>query len=83
VLYQMGIYPNILTFRLDHPQRFSSLEEAERALAPQAKAESDEQRDVLRIFLKGALREDEGGLMLPRSSVRVKMWWEMGSESIA
>jgi len=80
VLYQMGIYPNILTFRLDHPQRYSSPEEAERALAPQAQVESDEQREILRDYLKGALKEDDGGLMLPRSSVRVKMWWEMGSQ---
>ncbi|MDM7938760.1 MAG: class I SAM-dependent methyltransferase, partial [Methanothrix sp.] len=28
VLYQMGIYPNIRTFRLEHNQRYSSLEEA-------------------------------------------------------
>jgi SAM-dependent methyltransferase len=83
VLYQMGIYPNILTFRLDHPQRYSSLEEAERALAPQVQADSDEQKEVLRNFLRGALRTDEGTLVLPSSSIRVKMWWEVGSESIA
>ncbi len=28
VLYQMGIYPHIRTFRLEHNQRYSSLEEA-------------------------------------------------------
>jgi hypothetical protein len=77
LLYQMGIYPNIRTFRLDHHQRYSSAEEAARALAPQAHAESNEQMEVLRDYLKGALREDEGGLVLPRSSIRVKMWWNV------
>jgi SAM-dependent methyltransferase len=79
VLYQMGIYPNILTFRLDHPQGYSSLEEAERALAPQVQADSNEQKEALRNYLRGALRKDGGTLVLPRSSIRVKMWWEKGS----
>lgn len=34
VLYQMGIYPHIRTFRLEHSSRYQSLEEAAAALAP-------------------------------------------------
>ena len=76
VLYQMGIYPHIRTFRLEHNQRYSSLDEAVSALAPQAQAESEEQKAVLREYLRGAMREEDGALVMPGSSIRVKMWWE-------
>ncbi len=46
------------------------------ALAPQAQAKSDEQKAMLREYLQGALREEDGMLVMPGSSVRVKMWWE-------
>ena len=76
VLYQMGIYPNVSTFPLVHNQRYSNLEEAMRTLAPQAQAETEEQKAILREYLRGAMREEGGELALPGSSVRVKMWWE-------
>jgi len=76
VLYQMGIYPNIMAFRLVHNQPYASLDEAMAALAPQAQAESDEQKAMLREYLQGALIEEDGTLVMPGSSVRVKMWWE-------
>ncbi len=76
VLYQMGIYPNVSTFPLEHNQRYSNLDEAMAALAPQAQAEKEEQKALLREYLQGALREESGSLMLPGSSIRVKMWWE-------
>ena len=75
VLYQMGIYPHISVFRLDHNQHYSSLEEAVATLAPQAQVETEEEKAVLQEYLKGMLREEDGALMLPGSSVRVKMWW--------
>ncbi len=76
VLYQMGIYPHIRTFRLEHNQRYSTLEEAVATLAPQAQAESEEQKAVLQEYLQGAMREEDGALVMPGSSIRVKMWWE-------
>jgi ubiquinone/menaquinone biosynthesis C-methylase UbiE len=76
VLYQMGIYPNVSTFPLVHNQRYSNLEEAMRTLAPQAQAETEEQKEILREYLRGVMREEGGELALPGSSVRVKMWWE-------
>ena len=81
VLYQIGIYPNIRTFRLEHNQRYSSQEEATAALAPQAQVETEEQKAILREHLKGAMQEENGALVLPGSSIRVKMWWERGSKS--
>lgn len=76
VLYQMGIYPHIRTFRLQHNQRYLSLDDALRALRPQAQVETEEQAAVLRDYLKSALKEENGSLVMPGSSVRVKMWWE-------
>jgi len=76
VLYQMGVYPHIRTFRLEHNQRYSSLQDAACALAPQAKVETEEQRAILREYLRGVMREENGALVLPGSSIRVKMWWE-------
>jgi len=78
VLYQMGIYPNVRTFRLEHSQPYASLDDATAVLAPQAQAESDEQKALLREYLRGVLREEDGALVMPGSSVRVKMWWENG-----
>jgi ubiquinone/menaquinone biosynthesis C-methylase UbiE len=75
VLYQMGIYPNVMTFPLEHNQMYSNLDEAMAALAPQAQAETEEQKAILREHLQTALREEDGALVMPGSSIRVKMWW--------
>lgn len=76
VLYQMGIYPNVRTFRLQHSQRYSSLDEAVEALSPQAQVETEEQAAILREYLRHTLKEENGSLVLPASSIRVKIWWE-------
>lgn len=64
VLYQMGIYPNVSAFRLEHNQPYASLDEAVSALAPQAQAETEEQKSVLREYLRGALRAEGGRLVM-------------------
>jgi SAM-dependent methyltransferase len=76
LLYQMGIYPNVRSFRLEHNQPYASLDEAVAALAPQAQAESEEQKAVLREYLRSVLLEDNGAVTMPGSSIRVKIWWE-------
>jgi ubiquinone/menaquinone biosynthesis C-methylase UbiE len=76
VLYQMGIYPHIRTFRLEHNQPYASLDEAVAALAPQAQAESDVQKAILRECIASVLQEENGKMIMQGSSVRVKMWWE-------
>ncbi len=76
VLYQMGIYPHIRTFRLEHNQRYSTMEEAVATLAPQAQAESEEQKKVLAEYLQSVLQKEDGALVMPGSSIRVKMWWD-------
>jgi SAM-dependent methyltransferase len=76
VLYQMGIYPNITTFRMKHDQRHSTLEDAVAELAPQARADTKEQKAVLRDYLEKAMKWEEGAFVLNGSSIRVKIWWE-------
>ena len=76
VLYQMEIYPNITTFKMKHQQRHSSLDEAVAELASQARAETEEQKAVLRDYLERKMRWEDGELVMHGSSIRVKMWWE-------
>lgn len=76
VLYQMGIYPHVRTFRLQHNQRYSSIQEAIDILRPQAQAETEEQVGILRDYLRCALQLENGKFVLPGASVRVEMWWE-------
>lgn len=76
VLYQMGIYPHIRVFLLEHNQRYNSLDEAQKALEPQAQAKTEEQKAILRDYLSKVLRAEGNALVLPGSSLRVKMWWE-------
>ena len=72
----MGIYPHVRTFRLEHNQSYPSLDEATKELAAQSQAETAEQKAVLQEYLRGAIREEDGTLVMPGSSIRVKMWWE-------
>ena len=80
VLYQIGIYPNIRSFRLEHNQPYDSLDEAMAALAPQAQAESEEQKALLKDYLNGVLKKEEGKLVVPGSSIRVKIWWDKSQQ---
>lgn len=76
VLYQMGIYPHVRPFLLEHNQKFLTLDEAVAALAPQAQIKTEEQREILREYLDGALLRENRALLQPGSSIRVKIWWE-------
>ena len=38
------------------------------------------QEAIVRDHLGRVLVEENGGFSLPASSIRVKVWWEMGSE---
>ncbi len=76
VLYQMGIYPHVRTFRLMHSQMFVNMEEALENLRPQFKVVTEEQERILQDHLGQVLIEGNGPFVLPASSVRVKMWWK-------
>lgn len=76
VLYQMGIYPNITTFKMEHHQRHPSLDEAVIELSSQARIETEEQKALLREYLKREMKWEDGELVMHGSSIRVKMWWK-------
>jgi cyclopropane fatty-acyl-phospholipid synthase-like methyltransferase len=78
VLYQMGIYPHVRTFRLQHSQRFGSMEEAMIHFRHQYNITTAEQEAIVRDHLGRVLKEENGGFSLPASSIRVKIWWEKG-----
>jgi predicted RNA methylase len=76
VLYQMGIYPHVRTFRLRHTQRFASMEEAMEHFRHQYRISTAEQEAIVREHLARLLQAENGGFVLPASSIRVKIWWE-------
>ena len=80
VLYQMGIYPSVRTFRLLHTQRFGSMEVAMEHFRHQYRITTAEQKAIVREHLGRVLMEVNGGFVLPASSTRVKIWWETGSQ---
>ncbi len=81
VLYQMGIYPNVRTFQLRHSQRFASMEEAMEHFRHQYHITTAAQEAIVQEHLARVLKEvEEGGYVMPASSIRVKIWWEKGSQ---
>jgi cyclopropane fatty-acyl-phospholipid synthase-like methyltransferase len=77
VLYQMGIYPHVRTFRLQHAQRFATEEEAMQHFCHQYGVTTAEQEAIVREHLAQVLQAESAGLVLPGSSTRVKIWWEI------
>lgn len=50
------------------------------ALVPQAQVESEEQKALLKDYLRGVLKKEDGKLVLPGSSIRVKIWWDKSQQ---
>jgi hypothetical protein len=69
---QMGIYPHVRAFRLQHNQRHGSNDEAFKALRPQVKEETAEQVEIFKDYLGTSLREEAGHLICPGSSIRIQ-----------
>ncbi len=76
LLYQMGIYPNVETFQIDHANRFNTFDEAMEHFKPQYHVKTAKQEAILRKFLESSLQEDGETLTFPAKSTRVKIWWE-------
>jgi hypothetical protein len=62
-LYQMGIYPNVRSFRLQHAQRFGSMEEAMEHFRHQYRISTTRQAEnrPSHIRLQGKLSASFGG----------------------
>jgi hypothetical protein len=68
------------TIRLRRSQRFATKEEAMEHFRHQYRISTAEQEEIVRDHLGRVLIEENGGFGLPASSIRVKIWWETGSE---
>jgi len=77
VLYSRGIFPHVRTFRLQHSQRFADFEEAMKHFRHQYGATTAEQEAIVREHLGRVLQPEDGVLVLPASSTRVKIWWDV------
>ncbi|MCQ1537400.1 class I SAM-dependent methyltransferase [Methanocalculus taiwanensis] len=76
VLYSMGIYPHIETFPFRHINRFNTLDEAVEHFAGRFFAETEQQKDLIRGYLERHTLQDDGTIIIPGNSIRVRMWWE-------
>ncbi len=75
VLYNMGIYPNIIVFPLNRDTVFSSLDEAIEHYRPHYRINTREQEDILREYFKKVLLLEDGSAVQKGDTMRVKMWW--------
>lgn len=76
MLYQMGIYPHMQVFPVNHFNRFQSIEEAVEHFRSYYNITTDHQESVLRDYLETVLEKDNGSLVMNGSYTSVKMWWE-------
>ncbi|MDG6250003.1 class I SAM-dependent methyltransferase [Methanocalculus sp.] len=76
VLYSMGIYPHIESFPFRHINRFETLEEAVEHFSGRFFAETDDQKDLIRRYLERHTIQDDGTIIIPGNSTRVRIWWE-------
>jgi SAM-dependent methyltransferase len=76
LLYSMGIYPNIEVFPLNHKNRFNTLDEAVEHFSGRVFGETDEHKAVIRDYLKDHIHQDDGTIIIPGNSTRVRIWWE-------
>lgn len=76
VLYSMGIYPHIETFPLRHSNRFTTIDEAVEHFCGRFFAETDRQKDIIRGYLERDALQSDGMIIIPGTSIRVRIWWE-------
>lgn len=76
ILYQMGIYPHMEPFSLEHVNRFNSVDEAVEYFKSHYKITTDQQISVLKNYFEDVLEKDNDSLIMRGSTNRVKIWWE-------
>ncbi|MDG6256507.1 MAG: class I SAM-dependent methyltransferase [Methanomicrobiaceae archaeon] len=76
VLYQMGIYANVLMRPLEKTYRFRDPEEAFAFFAPRYDARTAGQGAVLRSYLAAINQADDGTFLYSRDSAYATIWWK-------
>ena len=75
VLYQMKIYPCLLTFPYTQTRKFASLEEAVDHYAPKYRAADSRQRRLLQDYLRQVLEAEDGCYLMRHTAMCAKIWW--------
>lgn len=75
VLYQMKIYPCLLTFPYTQTRKFASLEEAVDHYAPKYRAADGRQKGLLRDYLREVLEAENGFYLMRHNATCAKIWW--------
>lgn len=76
VLYDMGIYANVLMRPLESTTTFSTLEDAVEHFAPRMGVETGEQQETLREYFRAHLVRRADGFVLAGSSTYAAIWWQ-------
>jgi SAM-dependent methyltransferase len=76
VLYQMGIYANVLMRPLEKTYRFRDPGEAYDFFAPRYDVRTPAQEEVLRSYLAEINQADDGSFLFGRDSTYATIWWE-------
>jgi ubiquinone/menaquinone biosynthesis C-methylase UbiE len=76
VLYDMGIYPNMSTFKLGRIERYTSIDEAVNDLSSHFSVSTEEHKAILAEYLGSTLEKDGDEYVYDATSTRVKIWWK-------
>ena len=79
LLYQMGIYPNMEVFSVDHDTVHLSLDDAVEQSKPRYRVENEAQETILRQYLEENLTPKNGHWIQKNTSTRIKLWWEVNA----
>lgn len=77
LLYQMGIYPNIEVFFVEHDMVYESLADAVDQTKTRYRVENGTQEKILAEYLEKNLMRKNGHWIQKNASTRVKLWWEV------
>ncbi|TGC08047.1 class I SAM-dependent methyltransferase [Methanolobus halotolerans] len=80
VLYNMGIYPDMQTFKLEHTENYPTIDEAVNNLSSHFSLATNMQRKTLSDYLEHKLERENGNFKYHSRSTRVKIWWKTNSE---
>lgn len=76
VLYDMGIYPEMSTFKLGRIEYYTSIDEAIDELSRHFSTKTDEHRAIIKEYLESNLEKEGDKYVYDATSTRVKIWWK-------
>ncbi len=77
VLYQMGIYPHMEPFIIGRSEEYATLDDAVNEQADHFAIKTEQQREILRQYLKENMQFENGNYIYDARSTRVRIWWSV------